>query len=417
MFSDIKKDTIIITSNSYKEQLLIELSKDNSLHPVSFMTLREFINNYFYSYDEKTIYYLMKKYNYKYDVAKVYLDNLIYIDNKNYPSDKLNFLVKLKQELDDNNLLTYNDLFLYSLKDKDIISYNIYPDKYILEIFNKLNVKIINPKQVDKKIEVLEFKTLKEEIKYVFERISELLHKGIDYRSIKLINITDEYYNEIERLEKLYNININLNNSTYYETEIVQRFITYLKEYDLETSLNNISIDYNIQDSKDNMNIYNQIINVCNKLIFIEDNNIFIDMFKSIIKTKYINTHNGIDIINIEDYIGDNDYVFVLGFNQNSLPKVYKDEDYITDNLKENVALFKTIEKNKNEKEKVMTILSNIKNLTITYKLSNNKEICYPSVLMDNSNYIKKEVKDNYITYSKDMSKLLLGEYLDEVKK
>ena len=55
MFADIKKETLIITNNSNREQLLNELSQDTLLHPITFMSLQEFINNYFFSYDEKTI--------------------------------------------------------------------------------------------------------------------------------------------------------------------------------------------------------------------------------------------------------------------------------------------------------------------------------------------------------------------------
>ena len=48
MFSNLKKDTIIITNNSYKKNILKELSKDNKLYPITFMSLKEFIDNYFY---------------------------------------------------------------------------------------------------------------------------------------------------------------------------------------------------------------------------------------------------------------------------------------------------------------------------------------------------------------------------------
>jgi len=40
----------------------------------------------------------------------VYLDNLYYIDNKNYDVEKLNKLVSIKRYLDSNNLLIYDNL-------------------------------------------------------------------------------------------------------------------------------------------------------------------------------------------------------------------------------------------------------------------------------------------------------------------
>ena len=76
------------------------------------MTKVEYLNNYYFSYTDDTIYYLMKKYNYNIDVCKVYLNNLYMIDiNKEYNSSKLNFLRDLKKELIDNNLLVFNNGF------------------------------------------------------------------------------------------------------------------------------------------------------------------------------------------------------------------------------------------------------------------------------------------------------------------
>ena len=37
----------------------------------------------------------MNKYKVKYEIAKIYLDNMTYIENKTYSNDKLSFLTKL----------------------------------------------------------------------------------------------------------------------------------------------------------------------------------------------------------------------------------------------------------------------------------------------------------------------------------
>lgn len=418
MFSDIKNNTLIITNSSYKKEILESFSKDEKLHPITFMNPNEFISNYFFTYEEDAIYYLMKKYQYKYDVAKVYLDNLIYVEDKEYPSDKLNHLVHLKKELESKNLLIYNELFPYFLKGKDIIAYNIYPDKYMEKALKKLNALIINKTLLPKKINVFSLDTLKEEVQFVFNEISKLLQKNIPYQSIKLINITEEYYNEIERLEKFYNIKINLNKNTYYETEIVSKFILLLKEEDKISALEKIKEIYKIENNQDYMMIYNKIITICNKLINVKEKEIFIEMFKSLIKKENIKKTDGIEVISLTDSIKEDDYVFILGFNQFVLPKTYKDEEYITDNLKKWVDLYSTTEKNKLEKEKVKILLSNINHLTLTYKKVASKDICYPSSLIDDAMFVveEKKVEENRI-YSKSLAKLNLGIYLDHLKK
>ena len=60
---------LIICNNSIKKKLLNE---SNTLINRKFMTMKELINSYYFSYDDYAIYYLMDKYNYKYNVACVY---------------------------------------------------------------------------------------------------------------------------------------------------------------------------------------------------------------------------------------------------------------------------------------------------------------------------------------------------------
>ena len=94
-----QNNTLIVCPNATKIKILNEQMQDDKLYNIKFMTKEEFKNNYFYSYDEETLYYLLKKYNYNLDVAKIYLKNLYVIDeNKDYKNTKLVFLKNLKIE-------------------------------------------------------------------------------------------------------------------------------------------------------------------------------------------------------------------------------------------------------------------------------------------------------------------------------
>ena len=92
--NDIKSETLIIC-NSYVKELIL---KENKLIPIKFMNPHEFISKYYFTYDENAIIYVMDKYNIKYDIAKEYIDNLYYVENKKYEIAKLDFLVNLKSE-------------------------------------------------------------------------------------------------------------------------------------------------------------------------------------------------------------------------------------------------------------------------------------------------------------------------------
>ena len=71
----IKDNLLIICPNEEKIKILDYLSKENKLYDIKFMTKEEYKKNYYFDYTEKTLYYLLKKYNFNLDVAKVYLNN------------------------------------------------------------------------------------------------------------------------------------------------------------------------------------------------------------------------------------------------------------------------------------------------------------------------------------------------------
>ena len=115
MLNKIENNSILIIPNTIKNKVIKELNK-KALN-IKIMPLNELIKKYTFDYNEKTIYHLMKKENIKYDIAKNYIENIYYIEDKNYENIKLDKLVEIKKYLEENNLLIYDNLF------KNIISY------------------------------------------------------------------------------------------------------------------------------------------------------------------------------------------------------------------------------------------------------------------------------------------------------
>ena len=389
---------IIICPNEEKLNILNKLSINNTLHNYKFMTINEFIDNYYFTYNNDALYYLMNKYNYDIDVCKVYLSNLYYIDiNKKYKNKKLSLLQQLKQELINNNLLVFNNAFKAYIKGKEIEVINYYDlDKYQEKILG--NIEIPNTKLNTK---VYEFKSIEEELNFVCIEIIKLLNKGIDINKIYLSNVTEEYNYILSKIFSYYKIPININfKDSIFSTPTV-------KEY-----LNTNKLDL---ENESKITINKKIINII-KDIPLDD-----DISKKILIDKLKNTYipntklmNAVNVKDLDKYtFNEDEYVFVLGFNLDSLPKTYKDINYLTDKDKEEVELYDTLYLNRREKEKIRYLLSRIKNLTISYKLSSPFQKYYPSNLINDLNL---EVIKNYnsnLNYSNTYNKILLGEYLD----
>ena len=78
---NIENNTILIVPNKLKKEVLKKIKK---LINFKIISLEEFVKNYYFDYDNKTIHYLMNKYNLKYEVVNIYLKNIYYVENKDY---------------------------------------------------------------------------------------------------------------------------------------------------------------------------------------------------------------------------------------------------------------------------------------------------------------------------------------------
>jgi len=409
MLESIKDNSIIICNSSCKIQILKNINK---LINIKFMSMNEFIKSYYFDYDEKTILYLINKYDIKYEIALEYLDNLIYIEDKKYNNEKLDFLVDLKSDLINNNLLIFNNKFKNYIKDKDIIIYNYSLSKFEKHLLKSINYKIIEEKANYYEPSIYEFNTIEEEIEFVAKEISKLINNGVDIDKIKLTNISNDYINILSKIFNFYNLKINkFNNIPIISTIIGKTFYENLNS--IEEGINKIE-KYNTTDT------YNKIINICNKYVWYEDINDLKILIEYDLKHTYIENikyTNMIEVVDYKNYNFTDEYVFMLGFNQGIIPRIFKDEDYISDSIKPEF-LDNSVEKNIKEKQDVIKSINNIKNLTITYKLKTSFSVFYPSNLIDELGAKVKKINLDYkISYSDISDKITLASYLDELIK
>lgn len=398
------KEYILITPNKIKNKIIEIVRIKYYNYNIKFMSLEDFIKKYIFDYNNKTIYYLMKEYDINLSSALVYINNLYYISDK-LDNNKMNILKEMKEYLDNNKLLIYNDRFREYIKDKEIYIYGYdYLDKYTLSILKDLNYKTIDYKYRDNNIyDVYEFDYIDDEVIFVIDRIYELLRKNIDINKIKLI-ITNEYKEVIYRLFKIYNLPISIKKRSIYSIKVVK---------DVLSNLDNI--DNNLDIIKDD-DIKDKVVKVLNNYSFINDKEKVRELIINDLKNTYLDEgSSGIKISNINDYFEDDDYVFLLGFNKENIPILYKDNEYFNDKEKEILGYDTSNELNINKKIEVIKKIKNINNLIITYKLRDNNNSYTMSDLLIDINIIK----DYKISYNNsDMAnKILLANKLDNLVK
>ena len=294
-FSDYE---ILIVKNDIKNKVIEKLSKEGLLN-TKVLSLEEVRDKYYFTYNEQAIYYLIKKYNYQVDVAKMYLSNMKYVKEEDYDNNKIRKIIELKNELNENNLLIYNIGFKNYLKNKNIIIYNYYnlsknDNVLINELKKENNVTIYNDELNEYNHRVIyEADTLEEEVCFVASDIVSKINDGLDINCIKICGINGEYTSVIKRIFNWYNIPVSINESTIYSTKIGQDFIENLSN-NAKESIEKLKKKYDKEESANN--VINKLIKILNKYVWVND----LLEVKSLILEDVKNTK-----INQEEYINE----------------------------------------------------------------------------------------------------------------
>ena len=411
--SYLENNIVLVIPNNIKNKVLIHLNNLDTIYDIKIMSKEELISALTFSYDEEAIYYLMCHHEYKYDIALMYLNNIKYIEEKEYHNSKLDKLVELKKELEDNNLLKNSKLLSCSLLNKKIIIYGYdYLSNYEKKILAGYNYIYLKDDNKDYKHTIYSFNTLDEEVDYVAYKISSLIASGIKINNIKIANINDEYYIPMKRIFNFYNIPLeDISVDSIYSTSIVQDFLKTL-------DINSLNYDF---ENDNNSYILEHIVKVLNKYSFVDD----LESIKEILKIEFKNIKNKItkrekeiEIININNSIfNDDEYVFFMNFNQGYAPIIIKDEDYLSDKEKAILGLESKYELNKINKSNLISKLKSIKNMEITYKKKSANGVYDASFILNDLNY--NVIESPYVdyTYSHDMNKIKLSLMLDDLVK
>ena len=400
----IDDNSLVICPNNIKEKILLNISNNKELVNAKFMNIEEFKKNYFGTYDNDAMYFLLKNFNINYDVAKEYLENIFYGYDK---------LKDIYNDLKENDLLVFNANFKYELETRNIvvIGYNEI-DKYLFDVLKQNKAIFIEEIVGNNKPVVYEFKTMADEINYV---ANDIINK-LDNKSLNdfyLVNVDDAYETELKRIFGMYNLPINFNKGIdIFGTITVQTFLEALdKKRDINAALELIEKN----------DIYNIIIDCINKYsIPVIIDNEYIEIIKYDLKNTKIKDNTYDNAINVIDYSDINDlnkYYYFMNFNEGSAPKKVNDDKLIKDLDRIKLGLNTSFERLKNDKELIKKVISTYPNMVITYKLKDYFSTYMVSPLV---NDLKLDVKVSNIEsyeHSNIYNKLRLAEKLDDFYK
>lgn len=408
----------ILIINDYAKNTL--LKKINKLLNIKIITLSELKKNYIYDYDYKSVLYVSNKYNCIPSIARKYIENTYYINNE-YKNKKIELLTKIKNDLEENNLLIKNNLYRKFLNNKDIVLYNLkYVDKYYLNIIEELsstnNIITYNEEKETSIKKIYRCNNSEEEISFVCSKICELIKSGIDINNIKLTNVKSDYTYIIRKTFKLFNIPINIKSDESIKSTMIVKKFKELYNENISEVMDKISELITNNYEKD---IYKSILNIVNKYSdsnYMDVKEILFDDIDNI-KIKRDELKNAVNIIDFKsDLISDNDYVFLVNFNEGIIPINHKDEDYLNDIEKNNLGIDTSFTLNEKETNEVIETIKTTNNLILTYSEYNQNNKIYVSSAYSSDILEEEKVNLNF-NNSNNYNKLRLLSEKDDNNK
>ena len=417
------KEGFIICENDIKNQILRDIK---GFVDYTFIDSKSLLKGLTFDISKEGILAYSIKSKIKPEILKEYFKYIPYISlfDKVGPNHKIEKLKEIYNYLLDNDFLIFDNSYKSYLKKKHIsfVGYDSL-DKNILFLMDLLKQNDISFEVIESKNDnenrihdVYEFKTLLDESRYVFNEIKNLLDNGVNIRNIKICNYNDDYYHTFYRLSSFYNIPINFDGEkNILQTSIAKKLLEELLNDENKT----------IEDVMKKLNssnvFYKRIMNIVNSYRMIHYNpKDLIDVFKMELKNiKYesIRYDNGITLTNLysPNYNSD-DHVFVIGFNQNILPRIFVDNSYLTDDILSQMGLNTSFELTKLDNKIILHNLNLDAKYHLSYKLSSPFASYLPSeFIQDNSYNVVKGVASSGICELED--NIIYAESLDNYYK
>ncbi|MGM9858427.1 MAG: PD-(D/E)XK nuclease family protein [Bacilli bacterium] len=407
-------NSIIVCPSNVKSFLIKKFSINNPSLRVKFFTKNEILDGLYYSYDDKALLYLVKRYSFSYENAQEFLDNITHISGNLTNENMLN----IYNDLLNNNLLYKNDAF-----NRHFINKKVYVISYSKEDF-ELN-KALSSLSFDIEYVVLDdneythnvykFDNIEKELRYVTNQLGKLINNGVPLNKIYFYTFDRNYSFELKKILLTLNIpNELFNDETLKDSVVFKKYISFLDALDYETAYEHLVNEVNENYLPYCRRIKNIMIEIKNVVSSKEE---FIEVLiykANKIKVPQLRFEDSLKLCDYNSLIDDDEYVFVLGFSLANFPVVHQDRDFFSDKEKKNLGLNTTKILNNIEINRLTYFLKNTKNIILTMSNVVGGIEQFPSLLVDNKNLILINGVIDNVRFSKELAYFECAEDKDQ---
>jgi ATP-dependent helicase/DNAse subunit B len=395
---NINDNSLIICTNQDKLQILNYLS-NNSI----FLNLKFYNpNSNFDLFSKEYPFFMTNNFQISPNLSEKIKKYFDYIEvDDSYDNQKIEELRKIKINLLRNAIivkstLSYQDV--YSINDILIPSF-IKGQVNNISLFEK-------PEEV---ISIYKTKDQSEQVFFVYQRIVEMLEKGISINKINILNSSEEDDLQFSKIFNDARINYNINKrQAIFDYQITTNLIKILKTQSYEDGLSFL-------EQLETSIIQKKLIRLFNSYEskLVREN---IDTFIYELKKVSMIPNGLIEAINISEFnnvlVNDDEYYILMNYYDEVFPKKYLDNDYLSDDEAKELRYPSSLDFNKQARLIVKNKIEQMKNIII----------CYPKIVIDETiksriNLDRKVIEKLYQKELKKFSYLPNLDYLEFSKK
>lgn len=405
----MKMRKIVIAPNEAQASLYSAYRKDNPFVDVKFFSKNALLRKHYYQYDETAIIYLMRKLGSDYNYAVDLLEEIRKIKLSSSEDKEVAELIKYRDELIEENLLFSDEYLPHLLKTSEIdIYFYSSKDKELLQVLEGTKYNFVSlPEKKDYSYRL--FNNNNEELTFVFNKISDLISKGVKPSNISLFGLSEDDELTFFRLTKNFHLNFNNAYPKYLlDKKYILKFLLNIEELGFEKAyeLALLEEDETIDEFKAVVEKYH-----LPELSKKQQISLYRGLFskRRISSIKYV---EGIDVVS-KPIVKENGYLFIINFIQGKFPPLAKDNQYLSDLVKARNNLIISEDKNSANLDEYSNYLRQNANIFISCSKHSYSQKYFASSFVKSLNFekIKEDLLPDY--YSLDEAKISYTNFQD----
>gem|GEM_PF-1238920 len=402
----------VIIPTSWQRSFLANRG-DNDGSPHRFLTKENIIEYAFFRPKPDAPYVIAETEAITIKEASRRLAALPFLDATSLSNRRLDALTRIRQTLERNGLLEHLGLEEMLRGKRGLVLGYAHNDPELLNAVRKLNIRIdfYEPAGVGKPT-IISFASVKEEVHHFFNEAAQLIENGVPISDIKLFLLDSKYSFDLKLASRYFGIPINLpQDEVWGKTPIgihIKRRLAAGETIDDIFSEMAMQKAFGVPEAITHLwrEINHRPINETTKRRLFRE------------RLDGLPIQDGAIVSAIEcvtvPFANPAWHVFVLGANNDLLPHIHLDDDFLPDDIKMTIGMLTSVLENEHERSTWFSYIATQPNLRLYWQRQERGEELYPSPLFASLNEDSQAFQGDIVDYSGSLGRLTLAHMLDQ---